>query len=102
MEGLFADLPEAVHNSGELSARLSFELDALGYEFPRYPVGTGETMNSYLRDRALEGMNKRYGIQSCEIQQRGTRPSRKRAGDDRKARTCGLFSDRLGSDSVLL
>src|SRR6266850_1852720 len=38
MQQLFADLPEAIQNTVELSSRLEFTLADLGYEFPRYPV----------------------------------------------------------------
>src|SRR5207253_6664583 len=34
MRQLFADLPEAIHNTAELSSRLEFTLEDLGYEFP--------------------------------------------------------------------
>jgi error-prone DNA polymerase len=91
MEKLFADLPEAVHNSGDLSARLAFELDALGYEFPRYPVGTGETMNSFLRERALEGLGRRYGIQSSDIQQRARAQVEKELAMIEKLELAGYF-----------
>ena len=40
MSQLFADLPEAIANTVELSSRLEFTLQDLGYEFPRYPVPT--------------------------------------------------------------
>jgi DNA polymerase III alpha subunit len=62
MSRLFADLPEAIANTVELSARLEFKLNDLGYEFPRYPVPEGETMNSFLRQRVDEGARWRYGI----------------------------------------
>jgi error-prone DNA polymerase len=62
MSALFADLPEAIANTAELSARLKFTLKDLGYEFPRYPVPDGETMNSFLRQRTDEGARWRYGI----------------------------------------
>src|SRR5579864_2892962 len=62
MAQLFADLPEAIANTAELSARLEFKLSDLGYEFPRYPVPEGETMMSFLRQRADEGARWRYGI----------------------------------------
>jgi len=42
MARLFADLPEALASTLEISARLEFTLDRLGYEFPRYPVPEGE------------------------------------------------------------
>jgi len=62
MSQLFADAPEAIANTTELSARLEFKLSDLGYEFPRYPVPEGETMNSFLRQRTDEGARWRYGI----------------------------------------
>ena len=61
MQRLFADLPEAIANSVELSSRLQFTLEHLGYEFPKYPVPDGETMMSFLRERAREGFQQRYG-----------------------------------------
>ncbi len=60
MQKLFADLPEAIANTAELSARLKFTLEDLGYEFPRYPVPRGETMTSFLRRRTEEGARLRY------------------------------------------
>src|SRR3989440_1717481 len=61
MVQLFADLPEAVVNTVELSSRLEFTLKDLGYEFPKYPVPPGETMTSFLRQRTYEGAHLRYG-----------------------------------------
>ena len=61
MTSLFADAPEAVTNTAELSARLTFGLDDLGYEFPRYPVPERETMGSFLAQRVAEGVARRYG-----------------------------------------
>jgi error-prone DNA polymerase len=60
MNKLFADVPEAVHNTVELSSRLEFTLKDLGYEFPKYPVLPGETMTSFLRQRTEEGARLRY------------------------------------------
>jgi len=57
---LFADLPEATANTLELSSRLEFTLNDLGYQFPRYPVPEGETMDSFLRTRTMEGARGRY------------------------------------------
>src|SRR3989440_590600 len=61
MMELFSDLPQAIHNTGELSARLEYTLADLGYEFPPYPVPEGETMDSFLRRRTEEGFQNRYG-----------------------------------------
>jgi error-prone DNA polymerase len=60
MQQLFADLPEGIHNTVELSSRLEFTLEDLGYEFPKYPVPAGETMTSFLRKRTEEGARRRY------------------------------------------
>src|SRR2546427_426742 len=60
MSQLFADLPEAIANTVELSSRLEFTLKDLGYEFPRYPVPEGETMASFLRKRTEEGTRERF------------------------------------------
>jgi len=60
MEKLFEDLPEAIANTSELSSRLKFTLEDLGYEFPKYPVPPGETMTSFLRKRTEEGARARY------------------------------------------
>jgi error-prone DNA polymerase len=60
MAALFSDVPEAIAETAELSQRLDFTLADLGYEFPRYPVGPGETINSFLRQRTDEGARRRY------------------------------------------
>jgi error-prone DNA polymerase len=64
MMNLFADLPEAIANTLDLSARLKFSLADLGYEFPKYPVPAGETMMSFLRQRTDEGARLRYAGQN--------------------------------------
>lgn len=61
MVRLFGDVPGAIENTVELSSRLSFQLSDLGYEFPRYAVPDGETMDSFLAKRVAEGVIRRYG-----------------------------------------
>jgi error-prone DNA polymerase len=61
MDALFRDVPHAIANSVELSNRLRFELSDLGYEFPRYSVPDGQTMDSFLRKRVADGRMRRYG-----------------------------------------
>jgi len=61
MAALFADLPEAIANTVEISQRLTFQLADLGYEFPRYPVPDNDSMDSFLRKRVDEGVCLRYG-----------------------------------------
>jgi error-prone DNA polymerase len=60
MRRLFHDLPEAIENTLLLSQRLQFELNDLGYEFPRYDTPTGEPMEVFLRKRVAEGIENRY------------------------------------------
>ncbi len=60
MMNLFRDVPEAIENTVELSARLQFELGDLGYQFPSYPVSGNETMDSFLKKQVDEGILKRY------------------------------------------
>lgn len=73
MTKLFADLPEAIANTAELSARLEFTLKDLGYQFPKYPVPEGETMMSFLRERTREGFQQRYGRASSDLRNRARR-----------------------------
>jgi len=91
MQQLFADLSEAIRNTLELSSRLEFTLNDLGYEFPRYPVPEGETMNSFLRDRAWEGFHTRYGRASHEIQVRARRQIEKELTLIEKLKLAGYF-----------
>jgi error-prone DNA polymerase len=71
MSKLFADLPEAIANTAEVSSRLKFTLEDLGYEFPKYPVPPGETMTSFLRKRTEEGARQRYtGINNAPAYER--------------------------------
>jgi error-prone DNA polymerase len=73
MRALFADIPRAIANTLELSSRLEFTLNDLGYEFPRYPVPEGETMMSFLRARTREGWLSRYGRAEAELKKRARR-----------------------------
>ena len=60
MAQIFADVTEAIANTVELSSRLQFMLKDLGYQFPSYPVPTGETMDSFLYARTWEGARRKY------------------------------------------
>ena len=60
MSHLFRDLPEAIDNSLLVSQRLQFQLNDLGYEFPRFDTPTGEPMETFLRKRVAEGIQNRY------------------------------------------
>ena len=91
MQQLFADLPEAIANTLELSSRLEFTLNDLGYEFPRYPVPPGETMDSFLRERAWEGFRQRYGRAAPDLQTRAHRQIEKELTLIEKLKLAGYF-----------
>ena len=91
MQQLFADLPEAIANTCELSSRLEFSLNDLGYEFPRYPVPEGETMNSFLRERAWEGFRQRYGRAAPDMQTRARRQAERELALIGKLKLDGYF-----------
>ncbi len=57
---IFQDLPETIANTCELSSKLEFTLENLGYEFPRYSVPVGETEISFLRAQVTKGAHDRY------------------------------------------
>jgi error-prone DNA polymerase len=61
MRELFRDLPQGIENTVRLAARLDFTLENLGYEFPSFPVPPGHSMDSFLREQAFAGAQKRYG-----------------------------------------
>ena len=89
---LFSDLPAAISNTGELSARLSFTLEDLGYEFPRYPVPAGETMDSFLRRRTEEGFRDRYASKNNEdLFARATRQIERELALIQKLKLSGYF-----------
>jgi error-prone DNA polymerase len=91
MQQLFADLPEAISNTLELSSRLEFTLNDLGYEFPRYPVPEGETMNSFLRERSWEGFHNRYGRAKPDMQNRARLQIEKELTLIEKLKLAGYF-----------
>jgi error-prone DNA polymerase len=91
MQQLFADLPEAINNTLELSSRLEFTLNDLGYEFPRYPVPEGETMNSFLRQRAGEGFRQRYGRTAPDMQTRARHQIERELNLIEKLKLAGYF-----------
>ncbi|HZI55850.1 MAG TPA: error-prone DNA polymerase, partial [Verrucomicrobiae bacterium] len=69
MAKMFADLPEAIANTGELSARLAFTLEKLGYEFPQYPVPDGSNQIHFLREHTMQGARERYKFITERIKQ---------------------------------
>ncbi len=67
MTRLFADTPDAIANTLRLADRLDFSLQNLGYEFPKYRVPEGESMDSFLRKMTLDGARGRYGKPDAKV-----------------------------------
>ena len=91
MSRIFADIPEAVAHSSDLSARLEFTLEDLGYEFPQYPVPAGETMMSFLRERSREGFQLHYGCASLQLRERARRQIERELALIEKLKLAGYF-----------
>src|ERR1041385_5934284 len=67
MGQLFRDLPDAIAHTAELSNRLEFTLENLGYEFPKYPGEPGDTIPALLRRETMSGARRRYGDLSTKV-----------------------------------
>ncbi|MEZ4332800.1 MAG: error-prone DNA polymerase [Myxococcota bacterium] len=57
----FADRPEWILATRAIAERCAFELDALDYRFPCYPLDPGETQMGRLRRLVEAGARRRYG-----------------------------------------
>jgi error-prone DNA polymerase len=60
MNELFPDLPHAVANTIAVANEIEFTLENLGYQFPRFPVPKGETMDSFLEKVVWGGARQHY------------------------------------------
>ncbi|MBD3250745.1 MAG: DNA polymerase III subunit alpha [Candidatus Pacebacteria bacterium] len=70
MANLFADYPEAIENTVKIAQRCNLEIPTGDLIFPNFPLPEGETDSSYLRKQARQGLIKRYGQITPEIQER--------------------------------
>jgi len=68
MARLFADHPGAITHAWELSQRLAFTLDDLGYRFPDFPLPPGETPASFLRTITWNAARARFRPLSARAQ----------------------------------
>ena len=59
MVQLFADLPEAIHNSIEIAKRCSLEVNLGKSVLPAYPVPKGLSTEEFLRQEAQQGLERR-------------------------------------------
>jgi DNA polymerase III subunit alpha len=61
MRAVFKDLPEAYRNTLAVAERCNVDLQFGQFHLPRYQVPEGFTLDSYLEERAFEGLKARYG-----------------------------------------
>ncbi|HSB40902.1 MAG TPA: DNA polymerase III subunit alpha [Methylomirabilota bacterium] len=61
MRAVFKDLPEAYRNTLAVAERCNVDLQFGQFHLPRYQVPDGFTLDSYLEERAFEGLRSRYG-----------------------------------------
>jgi len=59
MAELFADLPQALENAVEIARRCSFALELGKSRLPRFPMPEGVTLEAFLHERALTGLEGR-------------------------------------------
>lgn len=91
MASLFQDIKGAVETTLDLSSRLQFGLENLGYEFPHYPVPEGDSMDSFLRKRVEEGVIRRYGLSAPERRRKAQEQVEKELALIAKLRFSGYF-----------
>ncbi len=61
MRAVFKDLPEAYRNTLAVAERCNVDLQFGQFHLPKYQVPDGFTLDSYLEERAFEGLKRRYG-----------------------------------------
>ncbi len=70
MARLFADYPDALANTVEIAERCNVELELGNLRLPRYDVPAGHDLDSYLRERCIEGVRERYGGEPPQVMAR--------------------------------
>lgn len=70
MEALFADIPSALINAGEIAKRCTVDLKLYDTHLPLFPVPEGETLESYLKDAAQNGLEKRLNFLFPQLAER--------------------------------
>ncbi|MBI2872984.1 MAG: DNA polymerase III subunit alpha [Chloroflexi bacterium] len=70
MAELFADVPEAIENTGRIAAECHVELDFATVHLPRYQPPTGEEPEAFLDRLCWEGLERRFGPDQPEARKR--------------------------------
>ncbi len=66
MRAVFKDLPEAYRNTLAVAERCNVDLQFGQFHLPNYQVPDGFTLDSYLEERAFEGLKWRYGASPAD------------------------------------
>ncbi len=66
MAALFADIPEAIHNTVEIAKRCTLVLRFGDNYLPRFPVPEGDSVEKLVRQDAIAGLNRRLERLSFE------------------------------------
>ncbi|MGQ9730700.1 MAG: DNA polymerase III subunit alpha [Candidatus Zipacnadales bacterium] len=70
MYDLFAEVPEALHNTLEIAERSNVVLELGTLRLPHFPVPEGHTLSSYLRQLCEQNIPHRYGERRPEVVER--------------------------------
>lgn len=70
MAMLFGELPEAMENTLRIAERCNVSLEFGKLHLPEFKVPDGDTLDSYLRELCLQGVEWRYGGLNEKVQQR--------------------------------
>jgi DNA polymerase III subunit alpha len=70
MELLFKDVPEALSNSRVIADMTDLQITFGELRLPHFPVPSGYTVETWLRDECERGLRQRYGTVTDELRQR--------------------------------
>ncbi len=70
MRSLFADIPEAVENTGKIADMCNLKLDFESIHLPKIELNTNLNHNEYLRNLCIEGAHRKYPKVTEEILKR--------------------------------
>ncbi len=70
MARIFGEIPEALHNTRRIAERCNVQLELGKYHLPAYDVPEGYDSFSYLQHLCREGITRRYGKSTREIEER--------------------------------
>ncbi|MFH1753847.1 MAG: DNA polymerase III subunit alpha [Candidatus Omnitrophota bacterium] len=70
MTEAFSEVPQAISNTVEIAEKCNLEIDFTKTYLPQYKAPEGKTGESYLRELCNEGLTKKYGKITPEIEKR--------------------------------